>query len=154
MGGGNPRAPKEAGRRLGAIIEKAIRFKASERYQTLEELRAVVDSCIKNQYMSGVPSAEAIFKKNDDDLSELERMMVNIIEKDEDPPPADDDYPTEPPEDGVKVYNPAQKNSQPKDVISPSQADLLAKKMKNTSSPASPKLSRDDDPALAPETLE
>ena len=154
MGGGNPRAPKEAGRRLGAIIEKAIRFKASERYQTLEELRAVVDSCIKNQYMSGVPSAEAIFKKNDDDLSELERMMVNIIEKDEDPPPADDDYPTEPPEDGVKVYNPAQKNSQPKDVISPSQADLLAKKMKNTSSPASPKLSRDDDPALAPVTLE
>ena len=154
MGGGNPRAPKNAGRRLGAIIEKAIRFKASERYQTLEELRAVVDSCVKNLYMSGVPSAEAIFKKNSDDLSDVERMMLSIIEKDEDPPAEANDFPTEPPEDGVKVYKPAPKGAQPKDVISPAQAELLAKKMNSTSSPASPKLDRRDDPALAPVTLE
>ncbi len=154
MGGGNPRAPKGAGRRLGAIIEKAIRFKASERYQTLEELRAVVDSCVKNLYLNGVPSAESIFKKSDGDLSDVERMMVSIIEKDEDPPAVDDDYPTEPPEDGVKVYNPAQKNTQPRELISSSQADLLARKMKNTASPASPKLDRRDDPSLAPVTLE
>ncbi|MBR6353367.1 MAG: hypothetical protein IKS25_04510 [Oscillospiraceae bacterium] len=154
MGGGNPRAPKSAGRRLGAIIEKAIRFKASERYQTLEELRAVVDSCVKNQYLNGVPSAEAIFKKSGDDLSDVERMMANIIEKNEDPPAEDDDFPTEPPEDGVKVYKPAPKGAQPKDLISPAQADLLAKKMKSTSSPASPKLDRRDDPALDPVTLE
>ena len=84
MGGGNPKAPKNAGRRLGTIIEKSLRFKASERYQTLEELRAVVDSCVKNLYLSGVPSAEAIFNKSDDDLDEVERMMVGIIERDED----------------------------------------------------------------------
>ena len=42
MGGGNPKAPKNAGRRLGAIIEKCLRFKPNERYQTLEELRVVV----------------------------------------------------------------------------------------------------------------
>ena len=83
MGGDNFAAPRSAGRRLGEIIEKAIRFKSSERYQTLEELRVVLDSCVKNLYLSGVPSAEAIFKKNDDDLSDVERMMVGIIEKEE-----------------------------------------------------------------------
>ena len=84
MGGGNPAAPHSAGRRLGAIIEKSIRFKPAERYQTLEELRVVVDSCLKNLYTGGVPSAEAIFKKTDSDLNDVERMMVGIIEKNED----------------------------------------------------------------------
>ena len=41
MGGGNPRAPKNAGRRLGTIIEKSLRFKASERYQTLDRKSVV-----------------------------------------------------------------------------------------------------------------
>ena len=87
MGGGNPLAPRSAGRRLGAIIEKCLRFKPAERYQTLEELRVVVDSCLKKLYLGGVPSSEAIFKKNDDDLNDVERMMVGIIEK-EDPQPS------------------------------------------------------------------
>ena len=60
MGGDDYPAPKSAGRRLGEIIEKCIRFKAADRYQTLDELRAVLDSCIKNLYLSDVPSAEAI----------------------------------------------------------------------------------------------
>ena len=149
MGGGNPRAPKNAGRRLGTIIEKALRFKPSERYQTLEELRAVVDSCVKNLYLSGVPSAEAIFKKSDDELDEVERMMVGIIERDEDAAiESAEDFPEEEPEDGVKVYRPAAKGPQ-KDVISAAQAEMLAKKMKTTASPAAPKLGEDEDP-LAP----
>ena len=147
MGGGNPPAPKSAGRRLGTIIEKSIRFKASERYQTLEELRAVVDSCIKNLYLSGVPSSEAIFRKNDDDLDDVERMMVSIIEKGEDEAiETADDYPTEEPEDGVKVYSPGQK-----EVFSAEQSDMLVKKLKATSSPAAPKV--EEDPALQPVTL-
>lgn len=91
MGGDNFSAPRSAGRRLGEIIEKAIRFRASERYQTLEELRVVLDSCVKNLYLSGIPSAEAIFKKNDDDLSDLERMMVGIIEKNDAGAPAEEE---------------------------------------------------------------
>ena len=152
MGGGNPKAPKNAGRRLGTIIEKSLRFKASERYQTLEELRAVVDSCVKNLYLSGVPSAEAIFQKNDDDLDEVERMMVGIIERDEDIAiETAEDFPEEEPEDGVKVYKPTPKGTQ-KDVLSASQAEMLAQKMKSTSSPAAPKLGRAEDD-LAPVTL-
>ena len=153
MGGGNPTAPKSAGRRLGAIIEKCIRFKPAERYQTLEELRVVVDSCLKNLYLGGVPSAEAIFKKNDDDLSDVERMMVGIIEKDEDSAiEKAEDFPTEEPEDGVKVYKPVPKASA-KEVISSSQADMLAKKMKDTSSPAVPKLEDESGEVLKPVTI-
>ena len=159
MGGGNPAAPRSAGRRLGAIIEKSIRFKPAERYQTLEELRVVVDSCLKNLYTGGVPSAEAIFKKNDSDLNDVERMMVGIIEKNEDAAiEKAEDFPTEEPEDGVKVYKPVPKpaaksapKSQQKDVISDGQADMLNKKMKTTASPAAPKL--EEDGVLQPVTV-
>ncbi len=155
MGGGNPSAPKSAGSRLGAIIEKSIRFKPAERYQTLEELRVVVDSCLKNLYTGGMPSAEAIFNKNDDDLNDVERMMVGIIDKDEDAAIGTAEVlTTGEPEDGVKVYKPVQKPaSKPgqKDVISNRQADLLSKKMKGTASPAAPKL--EDDGVLRPVTV-
>lgn len=112
MGGEDLDPPKNAGRRLGNIIEKCIRFKAADRYQTLEELRVVLDSCVKNLYLSGVPSAEAIFRKNDDDLSPVERMMVGIIEKGE-----QEESPEELPEpevEEIKVYSPAQPKETPK----------------------------------------
>ena len=159
MGGGNPAAPRSAGRRLGAIIEKSIRFKPAERYQTLEELRVVVDSCLKNLYTGGVPSAEAIFKKTDSDLNDVERMMVGIIEKNEDAAIEKAEVlPSGEPEDGVKVYKPVPKpvpkaasKSQQKDVISDRQADMLNKKMKTTASPAAPKL--EEDGVLRPVTV-
>ena len=159
MGGGNPAAPRSAGRRLGAIIEKSIRFKPAERYQTLEELRVVVDSCLKNLYTGGVPSAEAIFKKTDSDLNDVERMMVGIIEKNEDAAIEKAEVlPSGEPEDGVKVYKPVPKpapkaasKSQQKDVISDGQADMLNKKMKTTASPAAPKL--EEDGVLQPVTV-
>lgn len=124
MNGDNFKAPKGAGRRLGEIIEKATRFKPEERYGTLEELRVVLDSCVKNLYLSGAPSAEVIFKKSDDELSDVERMMVDIIERDEpeeldEPEPEESAAPAEAgesaaetaaepePEEGVRVYEPA-----------------------------------------------
>ena len=155
MGGGNPSAPKGAGSRLGAIIEKSIRFKPAERYQTLEELRVVVDSCLKNLYTGGVPSAEAIFKKSDDDLNDVERMMVGIIERNEDAAiESAEVLTTDEPEDGVKVYKPVQKQAPKtgqKDVISSRQADMLSKKMKGTAAPAAPKL--EEDGVLRPVTV-
>lgn len=99
MGGDDFAIPSTAGRRLGEIIQKATRFKASERYQSMDELRAMLESCLKNLYLNGAPSAETIFNKNDDDLSELERMMVGIIERDEDEPLPEYVEPPEPEED-------------------------------------------------------
>ncbi len=86
MGGEAFDIPPAAGRRLGDIIRRATRFKQSERFGSMDELRAVMESLLKNLYLNGAPSAETIFNKNDDELSELERMMVGIIERDEDRP--------------------------------------------------------------------
>lgn len=108
MSGDDVKAPQNAGVRLGEIIERALRFKPEQRYQTLEELRVVIESCLKNLYLCGIPSAEAIFKKNDDDLSEIERMMVNIIERTEPEERA------EPVEEEIKVYTPAPARSAPR----------------------------------------
>ena len=86
MGGDEFEVPKEAGRRLGEIIGKSTRFKAAERYQSMDEMRVMAESCLKNLYLNGASSAEVIFKKNDDDLTEIEKLMVDIIEKEEDTP--------------------------------------------------------------------
>ena len=72
--------PKAAGRRLGEIIAKATAFKTSDRYKSVGEIQAMLDSCVKNLYLNGAPSAELLFHKSDDDLSDVERMMVSIIE--------------------------------------------------------------------------
>lgn len=95
MGGEDFTVPAVAGRRLGEIIRKATLFKPNERYQSMDELRTMVESCLKNLYLNGAPSAETIFNKNDDDLSELERMMVGIIERNEDEPLPEYVAPTE-----------------------------------------------------------
>lgn len=85
MNGDDIPAPDTAGRRMGEIIEKAMKFKASERYQSMDELRAVVASCNTSLFLNGEPTAEAVLKKSDDELSDVERMMVNIIEKADEP---------------------------------------------------------------------
>ena len=74
--------PKAAGRRLGEIVAKATRFQASERYRSVAELKAVLDSCAANPYLAGAPSAETVFHKSDEELSKVERMMVAILARD------------------------------------------------------------------------
>lgn len=81
MSGKNMAAPKNAGR-LGEIIEKAIRFKEQERYQNVEQLQIMVESCMDNKYLDGVPGAELLFSKSGEQLDEIERMMLSIIEND------------------------------------------------------------------------
>ena len=74
-------APRAAGRRLGEIISKATAFRAAERYQNVAELKAVLLSCVK-MYLSGAPSAKALFQKDEEELSQVERMMVSILRRD------------------------------------------------------------------------
>lgn len=144
MSGDNFKAPKGTGRRLGDIVEKAIRFKGAERFQTLGEMQASLDSCIKNLYLNGEPSAEAIFKKSDDDLSEIERMMVGIIEKEDQAPEETED---------VKVYAPSTPIADAKAAARAKAMDptqIIARKLKEQSSPAVPKLREEKNPELAP----
>lgn len=143
MEGGDFPAPKAAGRRIGEIIEKAIRFKAAERYQSLDELRSVLDSCIKSLYMSGGDSA---FEKDDGEMSEVQRMMLGIPEKQEEAEEPQTDGETE---QDVKVYEPAKKD-EPKAAISAQQSDMLAKRFSTQGSPAVPKFNEDEEPGLEP----
>jgi len=75
--------PKAAGRRLGEIIAKATSFKPSERYSDVTELQAMLESIISNHYLSGAPSAETVFQKSEEELSQVERMMVSILSRED-----------------------------------------------------------------------
>lgn len=83
MSGASFNAPRAAGRRLGEIISKATSFKAEDRYQSMDEMKTVLDSCMKNLFASGATTSEAVFGKSDDNLSDIERMMVDIMERGE-----------------------------------------------------------------------
>ena len=72
--------PAGAGRRLGEIIMKAVSFNEADRYSNVAEMKVLLDSCLKNLFLNDKPCAETVFNKSDDDLSEIERMMVSIIE--------------------------------------------------------------------------
>lgn len=80
MSGKTVYAPAAAGRQLGDIIEKALRFKEGERYRNPEELAVMLDYCEDNRILKQKTGAEAIFHKNEDELSDLEKTMLKIIE--------------------------------------------------------------------------
>ena len=129
MEGGDFAAPAEAGRRIGEIIEKCIRFKASERYQSLEELRAVLDSCIKNLYLGELPGSESAFNKNEAKLSEVGRMMMGLPEE----------------KAGETEPDAQEKESETREVITAQQSDMLLKRFSAQGSPAVPHLGEEDE---------
>ncbi len=92
MSGKTLPAPKSAGKRLAEVLEKATAFKAAERYQSPEELQIMLESCMDNKYLGGASGAETVFKKDSEQLSDIERMMVDIIERGEE----EKDAPEEP----------------------------------------------------------
>lgn len=79
MSGAEVSAPRGAGKRMGEIIAKALRFRAEDRYQSMDELKTVLDSCIANLLPSGTDAAQAVFGKSADGLSEIEKMMLDIM---------------------------------------------------------------------------
>lgn len=81
MSGESFKAPQRAGRRLGEIIAKATAFKTADRYKSVGEIKAMLDSCGENRYLDGGPSSELLFNKDEEQLSDVERLMVSIIEK-------------------------------------------------------------------------
>ena len=81
MSGKTVYVPAAAGRQLGDIIEKCLRFKETERYHTPEELAVMLDYCEDNRLISKHGSgAEVIFRKSEEELSDMEKMMLHIIE--------------------------------------------------------------------------
>ena len=90
-------APRAAGKHLAEVLEKATAFQASDRYENPGQFGIMLESCLDNKYLGGASGAEAVFKKQDGELSEIERMMVEIIERgEEEAPEREDDAPEEP----------------------------------------------------------
>lgn len=81
-------APRGCGPRLAEVLEKALAFQAEDRFQRVEELAVMLDSCLENRYLSGGEAARDLFRKEEGELSELEKMMMSIIGGDEEGEPA------------------------------------------------------------------
>lgn len=86
-------APKNAGKRLAEVLQKATAFQAADRYQSPGELQIMLESCMENKYLNGNSGAEVVFKKEEEELSDIERMMVDIIEHGAEPEGKDGDEP-------------------------------------------------------------
>ena len=85
MNGEAIRVPEAAGRRLGEIIVKATAFQTADRYQSAEELKAALISCVDNIYLDGPVSAETVYHKGEKELSKVEKMLLNILRREEKP---------------------------------------------------------------------
>ena len=79
MSGKTIYAPAAAGTQLGRIIEKCLRFKSGERYHSVEELAILLDYCEDNRLLNRQQEAEALFQKDEKELTEIERIMLEIV---------------------------------------------------------------------------
>ena len=72
--------PKAASGLLGEILAKALAFEEGKRFQNVEELAIHLENCLDNKYLGGESESRALFKKEEEDLSDIERMMVSILQ--------------------------------------------------------------------------
>lgn len=79
MSGRAIEAPAGCGARLREVLEKAVAFRAEDRWQNVAELAVVLESCRDNKYLDGQDAARGIFRKDGGELSEMEKMMMAII---------------------------------------------------------------------------
>lgn len=70
--------PRSAGKELSEIIRKATAFRSADRYPTTEALREVLMQ-YRADLRASVPTAKEMFDKPEQELSEVERMMLNIL---------------------------------------------------------------------------
>lgn len=69
---------RKAGRELAQIIARATQCKPADRYATPAELCAALEQYDAEQRRS-VPTAQEMFNKPEQELSEVERMMLGIL---------------------------------------------------------------------------
>lgn len=70
--------PKGAGKKLAEIIRKATQYRAEDRYQTPAELCAALQQ-YRAELKTAAPTAQEMFEKPEQELSDVERMMLGIL---------------------------------------------------------------------------
>lgn len=78
MNGELPEMPKTAGKHLARIIERAIQFRADDRYETPAALGAALASYREGLH-SNIPAAREMFEKPRQELTEVEQMLLGIL---------------------------------------------------------------------------
>ncbi len=78
MNGEELRMPKGAGKKLAEIIRKATQYRAEDRYQTPEALCAALRQ-YRAEMKNSAPTAQEMFEKPEQELSDVERMMLGIL---------------------------------------------------------------------------
>lgn len=84
MNGEELHMPKAAGQKLAEIIRRATRYRPEDRYQTPAELQAALRQYQAEQ-KAAAPSAQEMFDKPEQELSDVERMMLGILSAGADP---------------------------------------------------------------------
>lgn len=106
--------PKGAGRKLAEIIRKATQYRAEDRYQTPEELCAALRQ-YREEQKSAAPTAQEMFDKPEQELSDVERMMLGILGANA----AFVDEPEEEPEPEAEAETPAPVEEAPQEEAAP-----------------------------------
>ena len=78
MNGEMPEMPKTAGKHLARIIEKAIQFRADDRYENPAALGAALTK-YREILHSKIPAAREMFEKPRQELTEVEQMLLAIL---------------------------------------------------------------------------
>ena len=78
MNGELPEMPKTAGKHLARIIEKAIQFRADDRYENPAALGAALTH-YRETLHSNIPAAREMFEKPRQELTEVEQMLLAIL---------------------------------------------------------------------------
>lgn len=107
---GEPLPPaRKAGRGLKEIIARATQCKPEDRYAAPAELCAALEQYDTEQRRS-VPTAQEMFNKPEQELSDVERMMLAILTEEAEPEPetpADEPAAEEAPAEEAAVEEPA-----------------------------------------------
>lgn len=78
MNGRDLSAPQGCPPRLGEIVEKATRFRRTERFENPRALCLVLESCLDNKYFNAEEGA-SLFRKEESELTEAEKILLDII---------------------------------------------------------------------------
>ena len=146
---------RKAGRGLMEIIARATQCKPADRYATPAELCAALEQYDAEQRRN-VTTAQEMFNKPEQELSEVERMMLSILAEEAAAPVPEAEPETEPesaPESEPKAEPEPEETSAAEPEAKPEEAPAAEPEVKPEETPAAePEEKPEEAPAAEPET--
>ena len=147
---------RKAGRDLAQIIARATQCRPADRYATPAELCAALEQYDAEQRRN-VPTAQEMFNKPEQELSEVERMMLSILAEEAAAPVPEAEPETEPeaesaPESEPKAEPEPEETSAAEPEVKPEEAPAAEPEAKPEEAPAAePEEKPEEAPAAEPE---